>query len=380
MTGYGAEPRLVWVDVASLRVDPRYQRSMEGRRSQRLIERLCEKFRWAAFQAVVVTPEDDGHLLIDGQHRAEAARRLGIARVPAIVVENLSLAEQAGLFVDANQSRVIINSFSLYHARLTAGDPKARAVAEFCRAAGVEIPRSVTHVSKLKPRQTLALKLIEEIALDAADADGRAAIGLLLDLWPDKPGALSAILIRAVTGALRECMGGSDKISRHLSERPPLEWIGEYRGSGSFQKMQHDLIAAVTGRAALDDADDRSEESSGYSHAAHPMVDAERHAFVVNRKLVRCTGKEWTIFEALAERGGRLTGTDHIYERLYSFDGDVDVHIIDVFICKLRKKCPFPIETVRGEGYILAGYRTEKVRPALRVVAGVDRARLMAGR
>lgn len=381
MRDFGTKPRLVWIDVASLRVDVRYQRSMEGRRSQNLIDRICEKFRWAAFQAIVVTPDDAGHLVIDGQHRVEVARRLGIARVPAIVVEGLSLSEQAALFVDANQSRVIINPFSLYHARLMAGDAKALAVAAFCRGSGVEIPRSVTQVWKLKPRQTLALKLIEEIALDASDADGRAAISLLLGVWPLAPGALSAVFIRAVTGALRECMGGSEKISAFLSGRSPLELLKEYRGGGATQRLQFDLIVAVTGRASspqpqVDDPD----EAPRYVHPLHPMIDPERHAFVVAGKAVACTSKEWAIFEFLAERGGRLVSHERLYGRLYTGDEGVEDKIIDVFICKLRSKCPFPIETVWGEGYILNGYRMERRVPNLRVVEGLDRNRLMAGR
>ena len=89
LTDAGPEPDLAWLPVARCRVDSAYQRSILSKNSQALIGRISTNFRWAAFQAVLATPdpkEEGWFLILDGQHRVEAARRRGFPRVPAVVV------------------------------------------------------------------------------------------------------------------------------------------------------------------------------------------------------------------------------------------------------------------------------------------------------
>src|SRR5262245_51045280 len=125
--GIGTPPELAWLPVAKLGVDPSYQRTLESRRSKALVDRIAGDFRWLAFQAILATPKADGEgwLILDGQHRAEAARRVGVEHVPAVVVKVADVSEQALAFVRANQDRVAVNSFALHHAKIIAGDEKA---------------------------------------------------------------------------------------------------------------------------------------------------------------------------------------------------------------------------------------------------------------
>jgi hypothetical protein len=161
----GKKPELKWLAVSRCHVDQRYQRSLESRRSQALIDRLVERFKWSAFQAVLAVKDGKGgYFVIDGQHRAEAARRLGIKEVPGVLLEAASLEEQARAFVEANQSRVAINAFALFHARLAAGDEDAAELGRLCRKAGISIPRYPIPADKIKPGETLALGTLAAIA------------------------------------------------------------------------------------------------------------------------------------------------------------------------------------------------------------------------
>ena len=70
----------------------------------------------------------------------------------------------------------------------------------------------------------------------------------------------------------------------------------------------------------------------------------------------RLTGQEAKVFGALVNK--ELASKDNIYFALYGdrTDGGVEMKIIDVFICKMRKKLtPFDviIKTVWGQGYSL---------------------------
>lgn len=67
----GKKPQLKWLPVAQLSVDHRYQRTLESRRSQLLVDRIAERFRWGAFAAATV------RLLRDAARREQQFARQG---------------------------------------------------------------------------------------------------------------------------------------------------------------------------------------------------------------------------------------------------------------------------------------------------------------
>lgn len=74
---------------------------------------------------------------------------------------------------------------------------------------------------------------------------------------------------------------------------------------------------------------------------------------------VALTCKEYDLLEALALRKGRTLDKDTLLSLLYGGLDEPNIKIIDVFVCKLRKKLTdaldgaCPIQTVWGRGYIL---------------------------
>lgn len=199
----GPTPELAWLPVERLRVDHRYQRSIESDRSQRLIKRITAEFRWLSFQAILATidreaPDGPGWLILDGQHRTEAARRVGIKQVPAVVVTAADVAEQAQAFVRTNLNRVTINQFAIHHARVASGDEGALDIDRVCRAAGLAVPKYPIQADRLEPGQTLALGTIAKII---AELGVPASIGLLKAIagaWRQHPGYLRASLFKGV--------------------------------------------------------------------------------------------------------------------------------------------------------------------------------------
>lgn len=201
ITDAGPEPDLAWLPVTRCRVDSAYQRSIQSKNSQGLIARISANFRWAAFQAVLATPdpkEEGWFLILDGQHRVEAARRRGVARVPAVVVAAASVAEQALAFVRANKDRVALTALAMFHASVAAGDKEAKAIAEICRAARVTIPPYQAQLDKMKPGEMIALGTIR-ILLNKQGRDmAQLALDVVADAWRGHGGALRASVIKAV--------------------------------------------------------------------------------------------------------------------------------------------------------------------------------------
>jgi two-component system cell cycle response regulator CtrA len=83
---------------------------------------------------------------------------------------------------------------------------------------------------------------------------------------------------------------------------------------------------------------------------------------------VHLTGKEYKVLELLALRKGSTLTKETFLNHLYGGMDEPESKIIDVFMCKLRKKLAFAsggndyIETVWGRGYILREPSVDQAR------------------
>ena len=83
------------------------------------------------------------------------------------------------------------------------------------------------------------------------------------------------------------------------------------------------------------------------------------HEATVAGTPVHLTGKEYAILELLVLRRGSVLSKENFLDHLYGGMDEPELKIIDVFICKLRKKLAAAtggkhyIETVWGRGYVL---------------------------
>ncbi|MBB3174762.1 two-component system cell cycle response regulator CtrA [Endobacter medicaginis] len=102
--------------------------------------------------------------------------------------------------------------------------------------------------------------------------------------------------------------------------------------------------------------------SRGYSNAALSVGNITLHmetreAAVAGRP-VHLTGKEYAILELLVLRKGMVLTKDAFLSHLYGGLDEPEMKIIDVFVCKLRKKLALAgadnlIATLWGRGYML---------------------------
>ena len=89
------------------------------------------------------------------------------------------------------------------------------------------------------------------------------------------------------------------------------------------------------------------------------VVNLDTQSVTVCGKNLHLTGKEYGIMELLSLRKGSTLNKDQFLNHLYGGIDEPELKIIDVFICKLRKKLEKAsggknyIETVWGRGYVL---------------------------
>ena len=98
------------------------------------------------------------------------------------------------------------------------------------------------------------------------------------------------------------------------------------------------------------------------------VVNLDTKTSEVNGALVHLTGKEYAMLELLSLRKGMTLTKEMFLNHLYGGIDEPEVKIIDVFMCKLRKKLAGAsggknyIETVWGRGYVLRHPTEEAVK------------------
>jgi DNA-binding response OmpR family regulator len=75
-------------------------------------------------------------------------------------------------------------------------------------------------------------------------------------------------------------------------------------------------------------------------------------------KLVKLTSAEFRVLYLLAQRSPQPTSRDTIFNLVWPVESEVDTQIIDVLVCKIRKKMGWsakgsPLMNVWGRGYSL---------------------------
>lgn len=98
-------------------------------------------------------------------------------------------------------------------------------------------------------------------------------------------------------------------------------------------------------------------------------VNLDTRTVTVDGRRLHVTNKEYQILELLSLRKGTTLTKEMFLDHLYGGIDEPELKIIDVFICKLRKKIaamtggPHYIETVWGRGYMLRDPEEERDGP-----------------
>lgn len=117
--------------------------------------------------------------------------------------------------------------------------------------------------------------------------------------------------------------------------------------------------------------------SMGHSHSmirtGRLVVDIEGRTVAVDEQRLHLTGKEYGVLELLSLRKGVTLSKEVLLNHLYGGRDEPELKIIDVFVCKLRKKLAAAtggdhyIETVWGRGYVMRDPASadDQLEPAL---------------
>ncbi len=190
----------MWVPATELHINQSYQRNVSTKRGQAVIKDIVAHFQWPLFQPITITQRDEaGYWVIDGQHRMIAAQQIGIREIPAVLLDNLTSAQQALAFAGINGKRVSVNAYAIHHAMVAAEDPLSARLAAICEKTGVSIPRYPKMATVSKPNETMAIAALKTAMRVHGDDALIWALRLLRDVYPDEPGMITATAVRLLS-------------------------------------------------------------------------------------------------------------------------------------------------------------------------------------
>lgn len=133
--GWEQEPVL----ISDINTRPPYQRNL----SMAWIRAKAKAFDWRRFGIIEISIREDGSTwAIDGQHRIELLKHLGLAEqeIAAAVYRNLAMKDEAAIFLARNEGRPV-HPFDRMQADLIAETPDAVAISRCVESLGLRLTR-----------------------------------------------------------------------------------------------------------------------------------------------------------------------------------------------------------------------------------------------
>lgn len=156
--------KFVSLPVSELVIDKAYQRPIRSK-----IKVMIARWDYELCDAVLVSYRDGKFYVVDGQHRVEAARRVGVKMLACQLLEGLTQTDEAKRFVAQNTSSSTLSPYDLFNAHLVLGDPIDTAVKAICDKwqikIGTKIFKTPSRLGGLKEAQD-TIRICGKSALD----------------------------------------------------------------------------------------------------------------------------------------------------------------------------------------------------------------------
>lgn len=87
-------------------------------------------------------------------------------------------------------------------------------------------------------------------------------------------------------------------------------------------------------------------------------INLQNHAVTVNDNPVQLNGKEFDLLVYFIQNQGTIVTKDQIFDRLWGFDSETSITVVEVYVSNLRKKlkptgADAYIKTLRNAGYLV---------------------------
>lgn len=201
LVGAGSLPSLQWISICDLSVDPTYHQPI-SEKGRRKVDRIARSFSWSRFATVIVAPIGGGKFaIIDGQYRTTAAAVAGFDKVPCQIVRAVE-EERVVAFKTINRAPNTSSRMTVHSTECSLNEPHAIQLAQFCARADVEVLRYPVPVGRQRAGQTMAVGALTQCLKRYGEETLITALQCVTQTTNNRPGVLSARIIKALCTAL----------------------------------------------------------------------------------------------------------------------------------------------------------------------------------
>lgn len=208
----GKEPIYKKLKVADLCIGE-YQR---GDLSMKKVKEYAENFDWDIFETPLVSFRDGKYWIVDGQHRIETLKLLGIDTVFCKVLTDLTYEQEAAKFNKLNTARRILNANDKFHSRVESKERDATTIRDV-------LEKNKLTYSKRPCKdgydKISAITVVENIYRDGGEKHLNRVLNILKEAWYGEPSAFGCDMMQGLSTYLRNSRGVKDGILISCLER-----------------------------------------------------------------------------------------------------------------------------------------------------------------
>lgn len=234
----GVDRAFVHVELARLKIDPRYQRKLNMQR----VRKYAGAYDPDLMGVLVCSVRPDGVFIIDGQHRYEVARLLGLHTIRCELRIGLTLEQEANIFYNLDTKRVALNSEDSFRALLTAKDKTALDIEKAVVDAGLVLATG-GKMRGVRAYKTM-LAIVDRYSVDRL----RAVLRIIARAWDTLENPAPSAILEGLAFFLDKFPDvGENEVARILKLTDPITLTKEARAiSGSMSwNTKHSMARAI---------------------------------------------------------------------------------------------------------------------------------------
>ena len=230
------------IKVEDLIVCDAYQRTV----TRSKVNRMVKGFDHDSYGSLTVGQRRDGSCwCVDGLHRLEVAKKMGVEMVPCDIFASEGPEHEARVFRLKNRERTSVSSLALFRAQLTEGDEQSERIMEIVQAAGLKI--ALKDQSSGWPYIKAITSMQRSYAL-VGDEGISTVLRLLTEIWAGEGDALQGDMIEGMSVLLKKNPDVDQKrLVEKLRTKPVVSVI---RAADATFQLERDRLNGRAGRAA----------------------------------------------------------------------------------------------------------------------------------
>lgn len=115
------------------------------------LKRLINNFDAAKMDTLTVVKRNEKHYIVDGQHRFEAGKAIGVTRFPCRILEGLTDQQTIDLFIAACTERKSLTAMEKFWLLYARGDKEQVDIFKIAEEEGYKIGKGIASKTALKP-------------------------------------------------------------------------------------------------------------------------------------------------------------------------------------------------------------------------------------